>query len=42
MTIASFCRDLLLASGPLPLDVLATKAAAAGVTTARDPAAAVR
>lgn len=41
MTIASFCRDLL-ASGPLPLDLLAARAAEAGVTTARDPAAAVR
>jgi hypothetical protein len=41
MTIASFCRDLL-ASGPLPLDVLAERSAAAGVTTARDPAVAVR
>lgn len=42
MTISSFCRDLLLARGPLPLETLAERAAAAGATTARDPAAAVR
>lgn len=42
MTIASFCRDQLLACGPLALDVLAERAAVAGVTAARDPAAAVR
>lgn len=42
MTIASFCRDQLLARGPLPLQELADLAAAAGTTTARDPVAAVR
>ena len=41
MTIASFCRDLLIC-GPLPVDLLAARAAEAGVTTARDPAVAVR
>ncbi len=42
MTISSFCRDQLLAHGPLPLQALADLAADAGKTTARDPAAAVR
>ena len=42
MTISSFCRDQLLARGPLPVETLADLAAEAGVTTARDPAAAVR
>jgi hypothetical protein len=42
MTISSFCRDQLLAHGPLPLQTLAELAADAGKTTARDPAAAVR
>ena len=42
MTISSFCRDQLLAHGPLPLQTLADLAADAGKTTARDPAAAVR
>jgi hypothetical protein len=42
MTISSFCRDQLLAHGPLPLQTLADLAAHAGKTTARDPAAAVR
>ena len=42
MTIASFCHDLLRAEGPLTLDTLARRASAAGVTSARDPEAAVR
>lgn len=42
MTISSFCRDQLLARGPLPLQTLADLAVAAGVTSARDPVAAVR
>lgn len=42
MTISSFCHDLLLAGGPLPLESLARRAADAGVTRARDPEAAVR
>lgn len=42
MTISSFCRDQLLAHGPLPLQVLVDRTAHAGVTTARDPVAAVR
>lgn len=42
MTISSFCRDQLLAHGPLPLPVLADRAAQAGVTTAQDPLASVR
>lgn len=42
MTIASFCHDLLLTEGPLPLPTLARRAADAGVTRARDPEAAVR
>lgn len=42
MTISSFCHELLLVHGPLPLDVLAERAAQAGVTTARDPLSAVR
>lgn len=42
MTISSFCRDLLLLHGPLPLDVLAGRAVEAGVTTARDPLSSVR
>lgn len=42
MTIASFCHDLLLTEGPLPLPTLACRASAAGVTRARDPEAAVR
>jgi hypothetical protein len=42
MTISAFCRDQLLAHGPLPLETLAELAAGAGTTTARDPASAVR
>lgn len=42
MPISSFCRDQLLAQGPLPLQTLADLAADAGKTTARDPAIAVR
>lgn len=42
MTISSFCHDLLLTEGPLPLPTLARRAADAGVTRARDPEAAVR
>jgi hypothetical protein len=42
MTIASFCRDELLAHGPLTLDTLATRAVAAGATRAANPASAVR
>ena len=42
MTIASFCHDLLLTEGPLPLETLAARAADAAVTRARDPEAAVR
>lgn len=42
MTISSFCRDQLLAHGPLPLQALADLAADAGKTTAKDPATAVR
>lgn len=42
MTISSFCRDLLLARGPLPLQALSDLAVAAGATSARDPVAAVR
>ena len=37
MTIASFCRDELLASGPLSLDDLVTRAVDAGVTRALNP-----
>lgn len=42
MTIATFCRDELLAHGPLTLDELGARASAAGVTRAADPASAVR
>lgn len=42
MTISSFCHDLLLTEGPLPLLTLSRRAADAGVTRARDPEAAVR
>ena len=42
MTIASFCHDLLLTEGPLPLETLGRRASAAGVTRARDPETAVR
>lgn len=42
MTIATFCRDELLASGPLTLDELAARALRAGVTRSSDPRAAVR
>lgn len=42
MTISAFCRDQLLAQGPLSLETLADLAAGAGRTTARDPAASVR
>lgn len=42
MSISSFCRDQLLARGPLPLQTLTELAVEAGTTTARDPAAAVR
>jgi hypothetical protein len=41
MTIASFCRDQLLAFGPLSLDELTSRALAAGVTRARNPQAAL-
>lgn len=37
MTIATFCRDELLAHGPLTLDELADRAASAGVTQALNP-----
>lgn len=37
MTIASFCRDQLLAHGPLSLDDLVTRAVPAGVTKALNP-----
>ena len=42
MTIATFCRDELLAHGPLTLDDLAARASHAGVTRSSDPRAAVR
>jgi hypothetical protein len=42
MTIASFCRDQLLAHGPLTLDELGTRASRAGVTASSDPRNAVR
>lgn len=42
MTISSFCHDLLLSHGPLPVDVLAGRAVQAGVTQAQDPLASVR
>ena len=42
MPISSFCRELLLLHGPLPLDVLADRAVQGGVTRARDPLASVR
>jgi len=41
MTIATFCREQLLASGPLPLDHLVARAVDAGVTRAKDPHASV-
>lgn len=42
MTIASFCRDELLAHGPLTLDDLAARAVTAGVTRAANPTSTVR
>lgn len=42
MTISAFCRDQLLAQGPLGLETLAHLAADAGKTTVRNPACAVR
>jgi hypothetical protein len=41
MTIATFCRDQLLAHGPLTADDLGQRAAAAGVTRAASPRSAV-
>jgi hypothetical protein len=37
MTIASFCREQLLAHGPLSLDDLVTRAVDAGITRAQNP-----
>jgi hypothetical protein len=42
MTIASFCRDELLAHGPLTLDELTTRAVAAEVTRSANPTSSVR
>lgn len=41
MTIASFCREQLLANGPLSLDDLTSRAVDAGVTRAKNPHASV-
>jgi hypothetical protein len=41
MTIASFCREQLLANGPLSLDDLTARAVDAGVTRAKNPHASV-